>query len=348
MVSHQLSYLQKQSNFFELPHIFVVFPPGAGGNFISGILTRTLNKDLKDLSFSSTGNAHANSASKLDFSDIISFGLRYNVPMFNSSEEKFQHYKAEIEKRHGSDTDVKVSWSHDFSNIPLYKTLFPNCKILVVTHYNNKEQLTAIIQQELKNRLDPKGFVFIESGLYLEQWRTAFKHSLIFALGPTMADVAEEIANDFMNIKYRPLVTFTTINMMIRFYGLEHLVDPSKKMTFDYLNYCTMPRFVQDPNYIPKLTDYTLFSVGPAYKDCVTDDCVVMPYSVIMDNDLSEFSNIVETMIGKLDSTQIDFVRSNLDNYHTKQAPGLMNDPFKYYYNLAKEARDQIKCLIKN
>lgn len=336
------------STFFELPHIFVVFPPGTGGNFISGILTRTLYKDFTDLALSSTGNAHANSTSKLDFSDIISFGLRYNVPMFNSTEEKFQYYKAEIEKKHGSDTDVKVSWSHDFSNIPLYKTLFPNCKILVISHDSSREKLAALIQQELKNRLDPKGFVFLESGLYLEHWRTAFRQSLIFALGQNMTDVATEIANNFMDIKYRPLVTFIAINMMIRFYGQEYLTDPRKQMMFDYLNYCTMPRFVKDANYIPKLADYTLFEVGPAYKDCVTDDCVVMPYNVIMNNDLPAVLSIVETMIGKLDSEQLVFVSTNLDNYHTKQSPGLMDDPLKYYFSLAKNAQDQIKCLIKN
>jgi len=331
------------STFFELPHIFVVFPPGTGGNFIAGILTRTLNKDLKDLALSNTGNAHLNSTAKLDFSDIISCGLVYGVPMFNSFEEKIQYYKAEIEKRHGGDTDVKVSWSHDFSNIQLYKILFPNCKILVVTHNSDREKLTAIIQQELKNRLDPKGFVFLESGLYLEQWRTAFKHSLIFALGPTMSGVAAEIANDFMNIKYRPLVTFITINMALRLYGQEHLVDPSKQMTFDYLNYCTIPRFFEDPNYIPKLTDYTLFTVGPAYKDCITDDCVVMPYDVIMKKDLPTFLNVVESMIGELDLAQLEFVKHNLDNYHTKQSPGLMADPNKYYYSISKEAQKLLK-----
>jgi len=333
------------STFFELPHIFVVFSPGTGGNFISGILTKTLYKDFTDLALSSTGNAHLNSTSKLDFSDIISCGLIYGLPNFNSVEEKFQYYKAEIEKKHDSDTDVKVSWSHDFSNIPLYKTLFPNCKILVISHDSSREKLAALIQQELKNRLDPKGFVFLESGLYLEHWRTAFRQSLIFALGQNMTGVATEIANNFMDIKYRPLVTFTAINMMIRFYQQEYLIDPTKQISFNYLDYCTLPRFIKDSNYIPKLADYTLFEVGPAYKDCVTDDCIVMPYDVIMNNDLPTVLSVVETMIGKLDAEQLAFVSTNLYNYHTKQSPGLMDDPVKYYYSLAKDAREQVKIL---
>ena len=334
--------------FFELPHIFVVFPPGTGGNFIAGILTRALHKDFIDLALSSTGNAHANSASKLDFSDVISCGLRYDVPKFNSSKEKLDYYKTEIEKKHSNDTDVKVAWSHDFSNISLYKTLFPNCKILVVTHDSDREKLAALIQQELKNRLDPNGFVFLENDSYIEHWRSALIRSLSITLGPNMSNVVSDIANNYMDIKHRPLVTFMAINIMIRFYGQEHLVDARKQMMFDYLNYCHKPRFVDNPTRIAKDTDYTLFSVGPAYKDCITDDCVVMPYDVIMNKDSSVFLNVVETMIGVLDSEQIEFVRTNLDNYHAKQSPGLMDDPIKYYFSLAKVAQDQIKCLIKN
>lgn len=131
------------SSFFDLPHIFVVFPLGASGNFIANIITRTFNRNFLDLQLSSTGNAHANSTSKLDSSDVISCGLRYKMPMFNSFEEKLEHYKTEIEKKHCADTDIKITWSHDFSNIPLYKTLFPNCKILAVTTASNKRKTSC-------------------------------------------------------------------------------------------------------------------------------------------------------------------------------------------------------------
>ncbi len=336
------------STFFELPHIFVVFPPGAGGNFISGMLTRLLHKDFTDLALSSTGNAHANSTSKLDFSDIISLGLRYDVPMFASSEEKLQYYKAEIEKKHSSDTDVKISWSHDFSNIPLYKTLFPNCKILVITHDSGREKLAALIQQELKNRLDPKGFVFLENDIYLNHWKSALRRFLINILGPEQSNIVSEISDNFKDSKYKSLVTFSAIRMTLRTHGQEHLVDTNKTMLIDYLDYCHKPRNIEQPNYVYKDGDYTSLVIGPSYKDCMSIDCVVMPYSIIMDKDLPGLLITVETVLGELDTEQLEFVKSNLDNYHTKQTPGLMDDPVKYYHNLAKEARDQIKCLIKN
>lgn len=336
------------SNFFELPHIFVVFPPGAGGNFIAGLLAKIVNKDLKNLELSDSGNAHLNSPSKINFTDVISCGLIYNMPKFSYYEEKLQFYKTEIEKKHGSDTDIKVAWSHDFSNIDLYKTIFPNCKILVITQYDNKEKLAALIQQELKNRLDPNGFVFLEKNAYVEIWRDALRKGLTIALGQGKTATVSEITDNYLDIKYRPLVTFLAINIMIRFYGQEHLIDTSKQMTFDYLNYCTVPRFVDDADYIPKESDHILFNIGPAYKDCITDDCIVMPYAVIMNKDLPSLLNIIGTIVDDLDSEEIEFVKSNLDNYHTKQSPGLMDDPFKYYFSLARDAQNQIKCLIKN
>jgi hypothetical protein len=333
------------NNFFNLPHIFVVFAPGASGNFIASILTKILDKNLGEVAVSGTGNAHANSISRLDFSDVISCGLIYGIPKFVTEQHRLEFYKAKIEEKHSNDTDVKVAWSHDFSNIPLYKTLFPNCRILVVSQSSRQEKLAVMIQQELKNRLDPNGFVFLQNDPYLEHWRNGLKYSLIMSLGYGMANVATDIANNYMDVKYKPIVTFFAIDLMLRFYGQEFLVSPSKQVPVDYLEYCVVPRFVENPNWIPNFNDYTMFNVGPKIESFITDDCAVMPYDVIMNNNLSGFLNAIEKIVGTLDSGQIEFVKDNLNNYHRKQSPGLMDDPIKYYYSLAKDAQDQIKIL---
>jgi len=333
------------SPFFELPHIFVVFPPGAGGNFISGILTRLLHKDLNDLQLSSTGNAHLNSSTKLNFSDVLACGLMYDVPKFNSIDEKLQYYKSEIEKKHCNDTDIEVAWSHDFSNISLYKTLFPNCRILVVTHDTYKEKLAVLIQQELKNRLDPNGFVFLEEDIYLDHWRSALRRFLIHVLGSERSNIASYISNNFMDTKYTPLVTFSAIHMMLRAHGQEHLVDANKPILIDYFDYCYKPRISEQPDYVYKDGDYVAFIVGPSFKDCITDDCLVMPYSVLMNKDETEFLKAVSGIIGELNAEDVDFIKNNLDNYHKKQAPDLMDNPNKYYHEVVKNARDQIKIL---
>ena len=331
---------------FNLPHIFVVFPPGASGNFIANVMSRTLHRQFNDLTLSSTGNAHENSKSKLEFSDFMSCGLIYGLPSFSSDEEKFNYYKTKIEENYSNDTDIKISWSHDFSNIPLYKRMFPNCRILVVTQNSNREKLAILIQQELKNRLDTNGFVFLKGDPYLEQWRAGFKQALISVLGNDLIDTAVDIANNYTDPKYKPIVTFMAINIMLRFYAQENLTDPTKQVKFDYLNYCTVPRFVEDPTYDHTLADYTTLRVGPSYKDCLTEDCITMPYDVILDNNFDEFKKTIKKTIGiTLDYKQTNFLHKNLDNYYKNQSPVLMVDPFKYYYGLGKKAQEQIMTL---
>ncbi len=337
---------------FELPHIFVVFPPGAGGNFISGVLTRIISREFTNLALSGTGNAHANSTSKLEFSDVMSCGLIYGALKFQSFEEKLEHYKKKIEEKHGNETDVKISWSHDFSNIPLYKQLFPNCKILVVTQDTNKEKLAVLIQQELKNRLDPNGFVFLknkdtESGF--KYWKEGLRHVLISMLGKDCTDLATEISNNYMDVKYKPLVTFMSIIIMISLYNQEYLIDPSKKMNFDYLNYCTISKFIEDPSLTFSSNFYTLFTVGPLFKDCITDDCIVMPYSVLMDKNLNEFISVLENILGTtLDNSQLEFVQNNFEEYYTKQSPGLMENPNRYFQQVRMAAMAQIESFKNN
>ena len=59
---------------FDLEHIFIVFAPGAGGNFISGLLVNLITNKLSQLDISSTGSAHISMAKKAAKQDYISFG----------------------------------------------------------------------------------------------------------------------------------------------------------------------------------------------------------------------------------------------------------------------------------
>lgn len=331
--------------FFNLPHIFVVFPPGAGGNFVSGILTKIINDDLSDILVSSSGNAHANSISKLNFFDVLSCGLLWDQPKFISEEEKLQYYKAEIERNYQNDTNIKVSWSHDFSNISLYKTLFPNCKILAITYDSNKEKLAALIQQELKNRLDPNGFVFLEEDIYLELWRSSLYRFLIKMLGDNKADIAMKIARNFMSVEYKSIVTFSAIRMMLLAFGQRHLVENIIPPVVDYFEYCYKHRIADDGNYTQKNEGEVFFIMGPKYHDCITADCIIMPYSVLMDADSTGFLKAISNIVGELNIKQIEFAKENLNNYRKKQPAVLMDDPKKYYFDVAKDAYEQLKLL---
>jgi hypothetical protein len=337
------------SAFFEIPHIFVVFLPGAGGNFISGILSKIFSESHNDLSFSNSGNAHLNSTSKLDFSDVMSCGLRYRTPDFTSFEEKLKFYKARIEETHKNDTDIKVSWSHDFSNIALYKKLFPNCKIVTVTQNSNNEKLAILIQQELKNRLDPAGFVFIkQEDSHLDIWKARIRLRLIELLGVENTGLAEQITNNYLDPKYRNIITLLAITLMIGFYDQWYLIDPSRTPEINYLNYCTVAKFILDRTYIPRPGDRIL-SVGPSIDECITEECFTIPYSVLMNNNLHSFTKIIGDIYGhELNSSQIEFIEKNFNSYYSLQSPGLFQDPSRYFRNLHSKANEEIRILKEN
>lgn len=337
------------TTFFELPHVFVVFIPGAGGNFISGILSNIFSNSSDDLKFSDSGNAHLNSTSKLNFTDVMSFGIRYRMPDFASDDEKLKFYKAKIEEKHSNDTDIKVTWTHDFSNIQLYKKLFPNCKIVAVTQDSNTEKLATLIQQELKNRLDPAGFVFVtQEDLRMNIWKNQIFLSLVNVLGAEHANLARRITDNYLDPEFRDIVTLFAVNLMIGFYDQWYLLDPSKTPAINYLNYCTIAKFILDRNYTPNGTDKMLL-VGPCISDCLTEDSFIIPYNILMNKDLEAFTKIIADIYGQeLNSNQIEFIKKNFNSYYSSQSPGLFQDPLGYHRSLRTKVHEQIKILKDN
>jgi hypothetical protein len=142
------------TNFYNQPHIFVIFRPGAGGNFISGLLDNLLRQNFNTLKISDSGRAHYNNIveRKKVGKDYLSFGsgLHFADPEFFTLEEKIQFYKNGIDN---SDylNQPYVTWTHAFENIPIYRSLFPNGQILSINEDTLKERLTALIMHVNKN-----------------------------------------------------------------------------------------------------------------------------------------------------------------------------------------------------
>lgn len=329
---------------FNLPHIFIVFPPGAGGNFISNILKKIVDRKYDNLTLSDSGNSHLDSTDKLAYDDSMTCGIRYCLPTkFDSFDEKLKFYKAEIEAKHGNDTDIKVTWTHDFTNIQLYKKLFPNCKILVVSVDTNKEKLAALIQQEFKNSLDPAGFVFMKNPtVFIKPWLNAVRHILISLLGNANLGIIDDIINNYHDARFSPIMKYVAITKTIKFYDMHHLIDSTRKMKFDYLAHCVMPNFSSKNTNTP-----ALLCIGPSFKECITDDCVIMPYSVLMENNLQEFILIIENILDiNLDNEQLKWIQFNFEAYYNKQPVLLMKDPKEFFKVLSRDANEQIASLL--
>ena len=74
---------------FDLEHIFIVFHPGAGGNFIASLLEKVVRKDVSSINIGTTGTAHTVNDRKIAGTDYLSFGTEvYEQSNFNSENDR--------------------------------------------------------------------------------------------------------------------------------------------------------------------------------------------------------------------------------------------------------------------
>ena len=88
-----------------------------------------MQSTLKPLNISDTGSSHTVLRDKSKGTDFLSFGT---VPeeheLFKSQEERELFYLENIKNIYSSISKPEVVWTHDFSNIPLYRKYFKNSK----------------------------------------------------------------------------------------------------------------------------------------------------------------------------------------------------------------------------
>jgi hypothetical protein len=326
-------------NFFNLPHLFVVFPAGGSGNFLSQLIKKLIDNDISPVMFSNSGNAHPASMKILPNNEIFACGIRYGVNNLFTLDEKINFYKEKINALYSNETRPSVGWTHDYSNISLYKHLYPNCKILVITQWTDKEKLAILVQQELKNRLDPAGFVFVDDTLYKYLWTIKITEILKNRFDFTDDVISNIIANK-NNPVYFPLVAYITIRMSMGLY--QYNIDTK----LDLLNYCLQHRCDADKKFDPKAIYETWYCLGSHYEECITEDCVQMPYSVILNNDTASLISVLEKLFNKKiiepEASYIDFV---LTSYCNKQDSQLMIDPYSYLKKLEMDCMKSVKNL---
>jgi hypothetical protein len=142
------------TNFYNQSHIFVVFRPGAGGNFISSLLDNLLQQNFNTLKISDSGRAHYNNIveRKRAGKDYLSFGsgLFFADPKFSNLEEKIQFYKNGIDNS-GYLNQPYITWTHSFKNIPIYRSIFPNAQIISISEDTLRERIAGLIMHVNKN-----------------------------------------------------------------------------------------------------------------------------------------------------------------------------------------------------
>lgn len=314
---------------FMLPHYFIVFHPGTAGNFVTSTVQNLVNDSLATVEINTTGSAHTTALKKTTDTDYLTCGtFFYENNKFANFEEKVKFHKNRIEQL--SITESQINWTHDFTNIPLYKILFPNAKILVITQNSVREKLVSAILQVHKNFLDKTVISPLNSEMQRAQEQRWSKWSFLIltsVLGADSDELANEIITDRHNPKYRDLIEYITIYGKLRYYNLLQYINegPYEK---DLANTVLLPVY-NDPN--------KKYIIGEDYS-YYTTECNKIPYECIIKNDSTVFLNAIESFVGKLNIDQEQFVRTTFCNYYNAQNKNVFADPKQYFLELRQRA----------
>jgi hypothetical protein len=313
---------------FDLDHIFLVFSPGSAGNFIAGLLHRLKNNEFDSLPISNSGSSHSLVKNKINNIDYLSFGTLPDDRLnFTSDEDRIQFYLNGIQK---SDIpSAQVTWTHDHSNIPLYRKYFKNSKIIVITHDTIDEKLAVLFMNTTKTLLDQNAVIPLTKefwNLVLYRWRIICIRELSnFVKNP------EEVFNnkqDNINI-----IKFATIRALLKFYGMLGTVDTISYKEKNIFDHVLIP--VNDP-----LRPYNIINSHDYYID---DDCIKLPYSCLMNSDLSLFIKKLSLALGfELNNEQEAYVKKEFENYISCQDQKILVCPKQYYFDLKQASQHEL------
>jgi hypothetical protein len=313
------------NSIFNLPHIFIVFNPGSGGNFLAGIFNRLLNSNLQDINIAKDGSSHTLVSSKVAGTDFLSFGtLLEDHEPFKFEEEREQFYLTKIEQHYSDLNEPQIIWTHDFTNIPLYRKHFKNAKIFVVTNNSIQEQMTTIIMNISKTLLGTHAAIPLSTDVWersLERWRDGCMYELSNLVG---ADQAKNILVDRLNPDNKNILEYVSIKLFFRFYRLWEDFE-SKTNTHSLFNNVLYP--VKD-SPMP-------YRIGKTLNSYIDNDCVVLPYSYLANNDVEMLTGAITSIMKReLTSEESSFIAIEFNKYRGAQDQVLLADPIQYFKEL--------------
>ena len=321
---------------FDLPHIFIVFQPGAGGNFVAGIISKLFNSDSSELHIANNGSSHTTIDRKIAGTDYLSFGTLFDDQLrFPSQEKRLAYYLKNIEKL--EITTPQVIWSHDFTNIPLYQKFFPNSKTLVITQNSNLEKLVAIFMNVTKNLVDPTHTPPFPP----EQWIHVNKHlDYILETGlSTVGDRCKYIVKNKFDISYQNIVKFVHIKQMLKVYGVLHLVDNTFSETKDLTNVVSF--------WTPG-DSTTLEHTGINYDSYINKNCKQLPYSYLIEGRCDLLIDAIEYLVTDLNANKCAFIKMQFTKYRDAQDQLMLTNPYEYYSDLEKLSDRDLRAFLKD
>jgi hypothetical protein len=316
---------------FLINHIFVVFHPGAGGNFIASLAHSLINPG-RTIEFSSRGSAHNLISDKLNMTDYLSYST---FPILNRPQSPAEEYALSIKNNKDRYSSRTVSWTHDFENIELYSKVFSKARILVATQDSIYEKLVVTAMHVLKLFLDPETVVTStveRQAAVLSRWKLSTKADILNINPNVSHDTIYDILENRYSSRYANILEYLTIRRAFIYYGLIGLVDEAFPIKSDNVNFV---------RYNAPEKSYIRFCQGDAYSNYITERCKIIRYEEMINRDHS----FVQTMIDITGNDDSKYIYDILDKYRIRQNQDLLLDPVLFYKSRKQEAIDIMKSL---
>jgi hypothetical protein len=322
---------------------FVVFHPGASGNFLSNLIRNLKNNSVSNIKISPSGSCHTMSPDVQKEIELFSCGIflaqQTKIKPY-SFDNRVSYYQKQILEHADPSINTGVSWTHDFTNIPVYRALFPNSKILVVTQESPEEKMCVTILQQLKNILSEDALGILSENARNQHsivWEEDCREILESMVGTDYSLLINTIFADRFNTEFIEILTYVSVYRRLRQANMLGILDDV--VTQDTMNYNS---YYTGPADIPK-NKYIL--AGP-YSDYVDDECVLLPYKHIMKGNITEILNVLTDLLGTLTDEQTIYAISELGRYKNNQPKTVLDDPIGYIKFLKNDVIRQMSVLL--
>ena len=242
--------------------------------------------------------------------------------MFNSLDERETYYLENIKNNYLSVNKPEVIWTHDFTNIPLYRKYFKNAKILVITTPTSNEQLTSLFMVVTKVILDKNCLLPVTPDLwdiFTNRWTTKCRNILTNFMS---YDNANKILDDRFNNIYKDTLLYAIMTMFLNIHQMQHLVDDTSEQEILF-NYVTYPLKLKIEN---KLDSY------------IDDECVILPFRYLADNNCNcLIEKLSKTLEKNLNEDEINYIKTSFDQYYSAQNKSILSNPVEYYKDLRRK-----------
>lgn len=308
-------------NYFELPHVIVVFHPGSGGNFIANILNSLINNTLDNLLISNSGDS-----SFINSNPMLSFGRHsFEDHRFETREKKIQYYLNSI---NNSNINQRVALlTHNYSNIEIYRQYYPNSKIVYISLESIEEKIISILFQIEKTKFDKLWQHNWEVNTF-NQVKARWNHYWYDQLLPILKekDSVINFINDKYNLENKSILFYFALRYYIQKLNLEPIFKGIADQ--DYINHHFK---------YTKVDDKIVGVVDKPIESFIDSNCIKLSFDVIYKGNTKELLNIMSNLLGsEFNKQQTDFISNQVEQFAIKQNQDIVKNPLLFCAELEK------------